>query len=190
MARVLDNPRSGERIVIRHSGADTAGELLEFDVFLQPGAHVPAGHAHPCQQEQFRVLTGQVRFRVAGRDVVVGPGNCLTVPAGTRHWFGNAGPSVAQLRVEVRPALRMQELFETTIRCSGSASAWWTRLLDWALIPLDFQREVAVPNVPAWLVTTLLSPLAWLRLRLRRRLQVQVRVRSGMSPSRSAVPGA
>jgi quercetin dioxygenase-like cupin family protein len=162
MARVLDNPRSGERIVIRHSGADTDGELLEFDVFLQPGAHVPAGHAHPRQQEQFSVLAGQVRFRVAGGDVVVGPGSRLTVPAGTSHWFGNAGSNVAQLRVEVRPALRMQELFETSVRCSGSSSAWWTRVLDWALIPLDFQRELAVPNVPAWVITTLLSPLAWL----------------------------
>jgi mannose-6-phosphate isomerase-like protein (cupin superfamily) len=170
MARVLDNPRSGERIVIRHSGDDTAGELLEFDVFLQPGAHVPAGHAHPSQQEQFSVLAGQVRFRVAGRDLVIGPGCCLTVPAGTSHWFGNVGEDVAQLRVEVRPALRMQELFETTVRCSASSSAWWTRLLDWTLIPLDFQHELAVPNVPAWVVTTLLSPLAWLRLQLRLRL--------------------
>ena len=166
MARVLDNPRSGERIVIRHSGADTDGELLEFDVFLQPGAHVPAGHAHPRQEEQFSVLAGQVRFRVAGRDEVVGPGSRLSVPAGTSHWFGNVGSSVAHLRVEVRPALRMQELFETSVRCSGSSSAWRARVLDWALIPLDFQRELAVPNVPAWVVRTLLSPLAWLRLRL------------------------
>jgi quercetin dioxygenase-like cupin family protein len=166
MARVLDNPRSGERIVIRRSGADTDGELLEFDVFLQPGAHVPAGHAHPRQQEEFSVLAGQVRFRLEGRDVVLGRGSQLTVPAGTSHWFGNVGAGVAQLRVEVRPALRMQELFETSVRCSGSSSVWWRRVLDWALIPLDFQRELAVPNVPAWLVTTLLSPLAWLRLRL------------------------
>jgi quercetin dioxygenase-like cupin family protein len=166
MARVLDNPRSGERIVILHSGADTDGQLFEFDVFLQPGAHVPAGHAHPRQGEQFTVVAGQVRFRVAGRDLVVGPGSRLSVPAGTSHWFGNVGSSMAHLRVEVRPALRMQELFETSVRCSGSSSAWWARVLDWALIPLDFQRELAVPNVPAWVVRTLLSPLAWLRLRL------------------------
>jgi hypothetical protein len=60
----------------------------------------------------------------------------------------------------------MQELFETSVRCSGSSSTWCARVLDWALIPLDFQRELAVPNVPAWVVRTLLSPLAWLRLRL------------------------
>jgi quercetin dioxygenase-like cupin family protein len=163
MALVLDNPRSGERIVIHHS----ADELLEFDVLLQPGAHVPAGHVHPRQQEQFSVIAGRVQFRVRGHAFVVGPGDRVTVEAGTSHWFGNVGASAAQLRVEVRPALRMQELFETTTRCSGAASAaWWWRLLDWALIPLDFQRELAVPNVPTWAVTALLSPLAWLRIRL------------------------
>ena len=164
MARVLDNPRSGERIVIVRSGAETGGELLEFDVFLQPGAHVPAGHVHPCQEERFRVLAGHVRFRIGARALMLGPGSQVTVRCGARHWFGNAGDDVAQLRVEVRPALRMEELFATTMRCADTASgAWWRRLLDWLLIPLDFRQEVAVPRVSARMITILLRPLAMLR---------------------------
>jgi len=166
MPRVIENPRTGERIVIRQSGADTDGELLVFDVFLQPGGHVPAGHVHPCQEERFRVVDGQVRFRVAARNILACPGDTLVVPSGTPHWFGNHGRTVAHLRVEVRPALRMEELFATAVKRTGPGSASWARLLDLALIPLDFQRELAVPNVPAALMTRLLSPLAWLRLRL------------------------
>jgi quercetin dioxygenase-like cupin family protein len=164
MLRVLENPRSGERFVIHRGAAETDGELLEFHVFLQPGAHVPAAHAHPHQEEAFTVLDGCVKFRVDGRDTLLRPGGRLVVKAGTGHWFANAGDSVAQVRVEVRPALRMEELFETAVRCADSGSGvWLRRVLDWALILLDYRRELAVPNVPAWLVTASLRPLAWLR---------------------------
>lgn len=164
MQRVLENPRSGECIVIRRSAAETNGQLLEFDVFLQPGAHVPGGHVHPHQQEHFQVLAGRVRFRVHGRAVVLEAGNEISVLAGTNHWFGNAGERVAHLRVQVCPALRMQELFETTTRCAdATAAVWWLRLLDWLLIPRDFATEVNVPRVPAGLVYAALCPVAWLR---------------------------
>lgn len=164
MARVLENSASGERIVIRRGRAETAGELLEFDVYLQPGAHVPAGHSHPSQVEQFHVIAGRIQFRIRGRGFCLGAGSRLTVRAGTSHWFGNTGDDVAQLRVEVRPALRMEEVFETGARCADpSSAAWWLRLLDWVLIPLDFHPEVGVPGVSPWIIAAILGPLAWLR---------------------------
>jgi quercetin dioxygenase-like cupin family protein len=153
--RVIENPRTGERIVILRSGAETGGELLEFDTFLQPGAHVPASHVHPTQEERFTVLRGKLRFRVGRRAIIAAPGTSVTIASGTDHWFGNVGENVAQVRVEVRPALRMEELLESSARRSG--------LMNWALIALDFQRELAIPHVPAWLVLACLTPLAWLR---------------------------
>ena len=170
MGRVLENSTSGERIVIRRSATETDGELLEFDVYLQPGAHVPAGHSHPCQVEHFEVLAGAVRFRVGGRSFSLGPGSSLTVETGRSHWFGNSGDEVAHLRVQVRPALRMEDVFATSVRCADpSSAAWWLRLLDWLLIPRDFRPEVGVPGVPAWMVGAVLTPLAWLRQSLRSR---------------------
>jgi len=154
LQRVLDNARGGERIVILRSGAETRGELLVFDAFLEPGAHVPAAHVHPRQEERFTVLAGTLQFRIGRETVLADRGMSLSVPGGTPHWFGNVGDGVAQVRVEVRPALRMQQLFET---------AGW---LDWLLIPLDFQMELAVPHLPVWAVKAALTPLAWLRTAL------------------------
>jgi quercetin dioxygenase-like cupin family protein len=166
--RVIVNPISGERIVIRVSGAQTGGELLIFDLYLPPGAHVPARHVHPVQEERFTVVAGQMRFRVGRlgrRAILAHPGETIRVPAGTAHWFGNAGASVAHARVEVRPALRMEEMFETTeaIGHAGPApGARLPRLTDLARVVLEFQREVTVPDVPACVVKALLTPLAWL----------------------------
>src|SRR4030081_3304155 len=107
--QVIDNPITGERIVIRQSGADTDGRLLAFDLFLPPGGHVPATHAHPVQQERFTVVTGQLRFRVGQRTLLASPGETVVVEPGTAHWFGNAAAITTVARVEIRPALRMQE---------------------------------------------------------------------------------
>jgi quercetin dioxygenase-like cupin family protein len=165
MQRVIDNPRSGERIVISQSAAETGGQLLAFDVFLRPGAHVPASHSHPRQAERFTVLAGCVRFRLGRTTVRVEQGGSLNVPPGTTHWFGNCGTGVARVHVEVRPALRMQELLTESVLRSTPSRAWWSRLIDVALIPLEFQQELGVPHVPAPLLTAVLTPLAWLRPR-------------------------
>ena len=161
--REIVNPVSGERIVIRQSGAQTNGQLLAFDLFLPPGGHVPAGHAHPTQEERFTVVAGQMRFRLGRHSLLAQPGETITIPAGTAHWFGNAGATIAHAQVEVRPALRMAELFESTEALGyATPGARFARLAGLARVVLEFQREVAVPHVPAPLVKALLTPLAWL----------------------------
>src|SRR5437588_5906789 len=163
--RVIANPISGERIVIRESGAQTGGRLLSFALFLPPGAHVPARHVHPVQEEQFTVVAGRMRFRLGRRTILAHPGDTVLVPVGTAHWFGNAGAGVAHARVEVRPALRMEELFASAAAMGRTRlfpGARLPRLSDLALFLLEFQRELAVPDMPAFLVRALLAPLAWL----------------------------
>lgn len=165
---VIDNPISGEHIVIRESGAETGGALLSFDLFLPPGAHVPARHVHPVQEERFTVVAGRMRFRLGRfgrRTILARPGDTVRVPAGTAHWFGNAGAGVAHARVEARPALRMEEMFETAaamrvVRYVPGAPM--PRLSELALFLIEFRRELTVPDMPAFLVRALLAPLAWL----------------------------
>jgi len=163
--RVIENPISGERIVIRASGEQTGGRLLAFDLFLPPGGHVPAGHVHPVQEERFTVVSGRMRFRLGRRTILAHPGETVLIPAGRAHWFGNASAEVAHARVEVRPALRLEEFFARTEALGAVGRRPGARLprpTDLARVLLEFQREVAVPHVPAFLVRILLTPLAWL----------------------------
>ena len=116
------------------------------------------------------MLSGRMRFRLGRRTILAVPGQTVVVPAGTAHWFGNAGHEVSLARVEVRPALRMEELFEATEAMGRSGHFPGTRLprpSDLAVVLIEFRRELAVPNVPAFLVRAVLTPLAW---RGRRRL--------------------
>jgi quercetin dioxygenase-like cupin family protein len=166
--RVIVNPISRERIVIREGGAQTGGDVLSFDLFLPPGAHVPARHVHPLQEEQFTVITGQMRFRLGRfgrRTILAQAGDTVRVPTGMAHWFGNAGAGVAHARVEARPALRMEEMFAAAAAMRPVRYVPGTRMprpSELALFLLEFQRELAVPEVPRRLVRAVLVPLAWL----------------------------
>ena len=162
---VIDNPISGERIVIRTSGEESNGALLAFDLYLPSGGKVPSGHTHPGQTERFTVLEGRLRFRLGLRVVRASAGQALTVPAGTPHWFRNDGPEEAHVLVEVRPALRMQQLFERSGDLGRRGNLLGTHLPrpgDLAVFLREFEREVAVPFLPRRLVHWLLAPIVWL----------------------------
>ena len=165
MGPVIENPVSGERIVIRESGDHNGGRLLAFDLYLPPGGRVPAGHAHPQQEETFTVISGRMRFRLGRRTILADPGETVVIPSGQAHWFGNHGDGVAHARVEVRPALRMEEFFETTEAISRAGHFPGTRmprLSDTALMLIEFRHEVSIPRLPSFAVTAVLSPLALL----------------------------
>jgi mannose-6-phosphate isomerase-like protein (cupin superfamily) len=160
--RTINNPISGERIVILESGDDNDGRLLRFDLYLPPRGHVPAGHVHPKQEERFTVVSGGMLFRMGAHRIHAKPGDTVIIPAGKAHWFGNPGSKVSQARVEVRPALRMEELFEATEALSTAphAGAQLAIVAALAQVLLDFKDELAVPHVPAPLATAILAIVA------------------------------
>jgi quercetin dioxygenase-like cupin family protein len=109
----IHNPVTGERIVFRQTSQETNGEAVVIETFVQPNGFVAAAHVHPGQEERFEILRGSVGFKVGGKKLVAGPGQRLTVPAGTPHKFWNAGDDEAHFVCEVRPALQFEALLET-----------------------------------------------------------------------------
>lgn len=87
------------------------GDVLHAEVWADPGSDVP-GHYHPSQEERWEVLAGHVRFLVDGKRIEGAPGTRVVAPAGVRHAFLNTGTSEAHLRVEVEPALELQDFLE------------------------------------------------------------------------------
>jgi quercetin dioxygenase-like cupin family protein len=166
--QTIDNPVSGEQITFLQTAADTAGELLEFELALSPDGHVPGAHVHPEQEERFHVLEGTMKFRMGLRRIVAEAGDTVVVPAGRVHRFANGGDSTARCRVEVVPALDMEQLLETTVELALEGNVTrkgMPKPLHLALFVRRFAREVRAPFPPAWMIRVLMAPLAALASR-------------------------
>ncbi len=186
--QMVENPVTGERIVFRQTSADTNGELVAIDLALPVGGHVPGVHIHPLQEERFEVTSGQMKFRYGMKTIVAGPGETVVVPAGKIHSFAQYGDEPSQCRVEIRPALKMEQLFETTVRLAQEGRTNKKGLpkpLDLALFVERFKDEVKAPFPPAWFVRLVTTPL---RAMARRRDQRKASRRS--SQTHSIAPAA
>ena len=170
--QTLENPVTGERFTFIETAASSDGELLAFELGLRPGGGVPMQHVHPIQTERFEVAEGRMRFRVDGRNVDAGPGEVVEVAPGVRHGFANPGDGYARVRVEVRPALAMEEMFADVIAMAEAGRM--TRrgmprnLLDLALLASTYDREAHAPFLGRRLQRLLLAPLVFAARRLRR----------------------
>jgi quercetin dioxygenase-like cupin family protein len=161
--QTIHNPVSGERIAFLRTASDAHGELLEFELELAADSRVPGAHVHPEQEERFHVLEGTMTFWLGRRRVVAEAGDTVVVPAGRIHRFANDGDGPARARVEVEPALDMEELLCTTAQLAQEGHvlpSGMPKPLHLALLVRRFRREVRAPFPPAPVVQALMAPLA------------------------------
>jgi mannose-6-phosphate isomerase-like protein (cupin superfamily) len=154
------NVVTGERLVFHATSADTNGEHVLVETFLQPGAAVAAAHVHPRQEERFEVLAGSVGFRRGREEVIAGPGDVVVVPAGTAHKFWNAGEDEARFMCEVRPALGFERLLETMFALARDGKVnrkGMPNKIRLAVIANHHREDVLLPFPPAWMQKLALS---------------------------------
>jgi quercetin dioxygenase-like cupin family protein len=162
----LVHPVTGERIVFRKRARDTAGELLEFNLYLAPKGFIAAPHVHPHQEERFEVAGAPVVFKVAGKERVYEPGESAIVPAGVPHVWWNASSDEATTLVQFRPALDTETFFETFFGLAKDGKVGRNGLpnmLQMAVFARDYRREMALPPPAHQVLGTialLLAPVA------------------------------
>jgi quercetin dioxygenase-like cupin family protein len=163
--QTIENPVTGERFTFTDTASSTGGELLAFDFALRPGGAVPIPHVHPIQTERFEVVEGRMRFRVGLRTVMAGPGDVVEVSPGVAHSFANAGEQEARLRVEVRPALAMEEMFAEVVAMAKAGRMTRRGLprnpLDLALLARKYDQEAHAPLLSIGMQRLLLAPLVF-----------------------------
>ena len=161
--QTLENPVTGERFTFTDTAATTDGELLAFELGLRPGGAVPIPHVHPIQTERFEVLEGRMRFRVGLRTRIAGPGDVLEVAPGVMHSFANTGDGEARLRVEVRPALAMEQMFAEVVELARAGRLTRRGLprspFTLAALARRFDREAHAPLLGVAVQRLLLAPL-------------------------------
>jgi mannose-6-phosphate isomerase-like protein (cupin superfamily) len=111
VGKLLDE--GDEQIEFLATAADTGGKLIRCRVTVAPKRPAPPQHSHPGQVEEFNVETGRLGYVLGHASLEAGPGETVTVPAGTNHTFWNAGAGPLVVVSEVRPALRFEDFIET-----------------------------------------------------------------------------
>lgn len=104
-----------------------------------------------------------MKFRLGLRTITAHAGDTVTVPAGRMHKFANGGDGPAHARVQIVPALDMEDLFTTTAQLAHEDKVLHSGMpkpMHLALFIRRFRREVRAPFPPAPIVHTLMAPLA------------------------------
>jgi quercetin dioxygenase-like cupin family protein len=168
VGQTLENPITRERLTFLETADETKGELLRIELVFAPGGFVPAIHSHPQQEERIEVVSGTPSFWIAGDRHTAQAGEIVVVPPGTPHTWRNDGNGESRAVVELRPALRMEAVFESLAALAAQGKLdrrGFPSPLQGAVIAREFKDELAPardPDIPfGWL------PLPVLRLLLR-----------------------
>ena len=165
----IRNPRTGQRMRFLRTSADTDGALLQIESVNPPTAVAEPEHVHPLQESRAEVIAGTLRFVVDGEEQRLGPGEAITIPAGTPHYFVNDGEEDAVAIQEFRPALRTADFFRALFELAERGKLderGMPSLLRLAVLAPAFADEIRVVS-PPWRVQraafALLAPIARLR---------------------------
>jgi mannose-6-phosphate isomerase-like protein (cupin superfamily) len=162
---VLANPVTGERFTFIETAASSDGELLAFELELGAGGGVPMPHVHPIQTERFHVLEGTLRFRVGRRTSTAQHGDVIVIPPGVVHGFANPGAGPARMRVDVSPALEMDQMLAEVVALAevgGLTRRGMPRnLLDLARLARTYDQVAHAPFLSIRVQRLLLAPLTF-----------------------------
>jgi len=130
---IAEGPAQGQEQVIA-AGQDTLGEphSLGFSTILfkvlpretSNGLFViehmnltrggPPLHKHPNQEEYFYVISGEVRFALGDRRVILKAGDSVLGPRGIPHTFAAVEGKPSHMLIAFTPAGKMEEYFRAT----------------------------------------------------------------------------
>ncbi len=77
---IIENPKTGDRMIFRRRAKDTRGKAIEIEWYLQPGNPAPA-HYHTIISEEFEILAGIAAYKLAGSQYTAVAGTVVQFPS-------------------------------------------------------------------------------------------------------------
>ena len=93
----------GDRYIFLVTGAETGGAYAIIEAMVPPGSGPPS-HVHHREDEAFHIISGEIEFTVAGKQIRLGPGESLFARRGIPHSFKNVGANPAIMTFTVTPS--------------------------------------------------------------------------------------
>jgi quercetin dioxygenase-like cupin family protein len=162
------NPRTGQEKVVLKRGDETNGEYVQIESWNEPGRPGEPFHRHPYSSTTFHILAGEMAFEVNGEILRGKAGEDVFVPANATHHFWNDGKEVCHHIQEFKPAMKIDQFFETLfgfaqddkLNDKGTPKS----LLQLAVTMPHYRNEIRMVKPPHWLVMTIcyaLYPIAY-----------------------------
>lgn len=166
----LYNPVTGEVGRLTVSPYETDGQLLEGDLWLQPGAAVLGAHVHSALFETFEVISGRLTYLLDGVEHNAEPGAAARIAPGVVHDWWNGGDEPAQIHTRIessdpgRPmATRFLSMIELAwgLGAAGETNARGLPGILWLAALADEYRDVLqMVKPPAAVQRAVFGPLA------------------------------
>ena len=86
-------------------------DVCEFEWIMQSGGSVPE-HLHKDSDEYFKVLEGEVTFKVNGKTIIGKPGFEITIPKMALHSVSNKSSERIKCKVVYSPVADQGEFFQ------------------------------------------------------------------------------
>jgi quercetin dioxygenase-like cupin family protein len=161
--QVFENPVTGEFGYVRKGVDETSDQLLIADLRVRPGGSVVGEHVHPIIHERFTIVSGQIGYRLNGKEGVANPGDTLDIPTGVAHDWWNAGSDVARVIVQVKPGARFEQMALTLFGLAQDGETdkkGLPNLLQMAVIANEYGDVLWLTKPPRWIQKIFFTALA------------------------------
>ncbi|MDO8615794.1 MAG: cupin domain-containing protein [Dehalococcoidia bacterium] len=153
----IEVPRTGEKFVFLKRPRDTNGELVEIEFFVRDFALVAARpHIH-TNTERVEVIAGTARMRRGREEQSLGPGDTLVIPPGMVHSLRREGEEFLHFRLQFRPPMKVETLFETLIGLHRDGKNYRHPLQS---VVMAREHDTYLGGPPIWLQKPLFAALA------------------------------
>ncbi|MEN9998631.1 MAG: hypothetical protein RI922_1621 [Bacteroidota bacterium] len=99
----------GDNITVKFTGEDTNKQFAIVQQKNQPGTGLPP-HVHSNEDEVFKLIQGQVKFRLNNQEHVLSAGDAVFCPRGIPHSWEVIGDEQAVVDLTIIPA-GMEKMF-------------------------------------------------------------------------------
>lgn len=146
------NSRTGQRTIFLQTATDTQGAYFRMESFHPPGQPAEPEHVHPFQTSHCEVLSGRLHFRIADTERIVSAGETLDIPRNVPHYFWNDGNEEAHAIQEFRPALNIEDFFDTYFALARAGKLTEKgippNLFHMAVLIQEFDQVIQLMNPP------------------------------------------
>jgi len=145
--RTIDNG-AGERLTFVRRLPGTAGDRLEVENVVKPGAGPPM-HAHLHQEEAMTVEEGRVGYQRPGEPPrFAGPGETVVFKPGEPHKFWNAGEGDLRVTGHIEPADNVEYLLTELYASMKQRGGAGPDPFDAAFLIQRYRGEMVMLDIP------------------------------------------